>query len=119
MTLSSVRISSATVLHATKLAEEIEQSSDSAFVYRQTAEMLRLGGAALRNSRIPRLVVFGQQSQGKSTLLDYVVGAPIGHTDTRRATKCPICISIKARDFHGLGLLGWTILAPRAHNPSD
>ncbi|KAL8272427.1 hypothetical protein Esti_003717 [Eimeria stiedai] len=46
-------------------------------------------------AEIPRLVVFGQQSMGKTTLLDYIMGGPIGYSSTDTGTRQPVVILLR------------------------
>ncbi|SOV79269.1 conserved Plasmodium protein, unknown function [Plasmodium sp. gorilla clade G3] len=50
------------------------------------------------HNELPRLVVFGQQSMGKTTLLDFIMGGPMGYTSTDTGTKQPIVIILKPSD---------------------
>ncbi|CRH02613.1 conserved Plasmodium protein, unknown function [Plasmodium relictum] len=47
------------------------------------------------HNELPRLVVFGQQSMGKTTLLDFIMGGPMGYTSTDTGTKQPVVIILK------------------------
>ncbi|VEV59119.1 conserved Plasmodium protein, unknown function [Plasmodium vinckei vinckei] len=47
------------------------------------------------HNELPRLVVFGQQSMGKTTLLDFIMGGPMGYTSSDTGTKQPIVIILK------------------------
>ncbi|SCO75437.1 conserved Plasmodium protein, unknown function [Plasmodium vivax] len=50
------------------------------------------------HNELPRLVVFGQQSMGKTTLLDFIMGGPMGYTSSDTGTKQPIVIILKPSD---------------------
>ncbi|XP_026193619.1 uncharacterized protein LOC34620765, partial [Cyclospora cayetanensis] len=55
-------------------------------------QLLKLAGL---EAEIPRLVVFGQQSMGKTTLLDYIMGGPIGYSSTDTGTRQPVVILLR------------------------
>ncbi|VWU52233.1 conserved protein, unknown function, partial [Hepatocystis sp. ex Piliocolobus tephrosceles] len=50
------------------------------------------------HNELPRVVVFGQQSMGKTTLLDFIMGGPMGYTSSDTGTKQPIVIILKPSD---------------------
>ncbi|PHJ24853.1 arginyl-trna synthetase [Cystoisospora suis] len=58
-------------------------------------QLLKLAGL---EAEIPRLVVFGQQSMGKTTLLDYIMGGPIGYSSTDTGTRQPVVIVLRPTD---------------------
>ncbi|KAH0479248.1 MAG: hypothetical protein KVP17_000372 [Porospora cf. gigantea B] len=72
--------------------EEIQNVKDCNAVYQKCFQLLKLGGL---EAEIPRLVVFGQQSMGKTTLLDFIMGGPIGYSSTTTGTKMPVVIMLR------------------------
>ncbi|KAF8822727.1 arginyl-tRna synthetase [Cardiosporidium cionae] len=78
-----------------QLIESIRETSDCNTLYYKCYQLLRLGNLA---AEIPRLVVFGQQSMGKTTLLDYIMGGPIGYSSTDTGTKQPVVIILRPSD---------------------
>eukprot|EP00915_Cephaloidophora_sp_WS-2016_P007740 GHVH01010657.1.p1 GENE.GHVH01010657.1~~GHVH01010657.1.p1 ORF type:complete len:1112 (+),score=193.40 GHVH01010657.1:194-3529(+) len=86
-------ISEAALQGANRILDEMRRTepNQSNQLYQQTFQLLRQGGM---EAEIPRLVVFGQQSMGKTTLLDFIIGGPIGFSSTSTGTKMPVVISI-------------------------
>ena len=72
--------------------EELQNVKDCNAVYQKCFQLLKLGGL---EAEIPRLVVFGQQSMGKTTLLDFIMGGPIGYSSTTTGTKMPVVIMLR------------------------
>eukprot|EP00919_Chromeraceae_sp_WS-2016_P044882 GHVR01107064.1.p1 GENE.GHVR01107064.1~~GHVR01107064.1.p1 ORF type:complete len:638 (+),score=198.73 GHVR01107064.1:66-1979(+) len=70
-------------------------SGDPNALYQKCFQVLKQGGLA---AEIPRMVVFGQQSMGKTTLLDYIMGGPIGYSSTTTGTRHPVVIFIRPPD---------------------
>lgn len=62
-------------------------------------QLLKLAGL---EAEIPRLVVFGQQSMGKTTLLDYIMGGPIGYSSTDTGTRQPVVIILRPSETGGV-----------------
>eukprot|EP00388_Colpodella_angusta_P014828 GDKJ01036950.1.p1 GENE.GDKJ01036950.1~~GDKJ01036950.1.p1 ORF type:complete len:1171 (-),score=297.26 GDKJ01036950.1:64-3576(-) len=93
-------ISAEEVQNAKRTFAEMQLASDPNNLYQQCFQLLKMGGLA---AEIPRLVVFGQQSMGKTTLLDYIMGGPIGYSSTTTGTKHPVVILIKAQEPHEEG----------------
>lgn len=77
---------------AEQLAAGTSETSDANVLYQRCFQLLKLGGL---EAEIPRLVVFGQQSMGKTTLLDYIMGGPIGYSSTDTGTRQPVVIMLK------------------------
>ncbi|EPT28439.1 arginyl-tRNA synthetase [Toxoplasma gondii ME49] len=72
---------------------EGEQATlDANSAYLLCFQLLKLAGL---EAEIPRLVVFGQQSMGKTTLLDYIMGGPIGYSSTDTGTRQPVVILLR------------------------
>lgn len=80
------------VLQAKHLVQQMGASEDVNALYQTCFQLLKLGGL---EAEIPRLVVFGQQSMGKTTLLDYIMGGPIGFSSTDTGTKQPVVVMLK------------------------
>ncbi|PFH35717.1 arginyl-tRNA synthetase [Besnoitia besnoiti] len=68
---------------------------DANSAYLLCFQLLKLAGL---EAEIPRLVVFGQQSMGKTTLLDYIMGGPIGYSSTDTGTRQPVVILLRPSD---------------------
>lgn len=77
---------------AKSVAQGIEQLKDGNAMYQRCFQILKLGRL---EAEMPRLVVFGQQSMGKTTLLDLIMGGPIGYSSTDTGTKQPVVIMLK------------------------
>ncbi|CTQ40818.1 hypothetical protein BMR1_03g01095 [Babesia microti strain RI] len=81
-------------------AEAIVSATDANVMYLNCYQLLKLGGL---EAEIPRLVVFGQQSMGKTTLLDYIMGGPIGYSSSDTGTKQPVVMIIRpSNDSSGI-----------------
>lgn len=85
-------LSSEALDKAKRDAEALDFARDPNALYQTCLEILR---QADLEAEIPRLVVFGQQSMGKTTLLDMIMGGPIGYSSTTTGTKCPVVIYLK------------------------
>ncbi|BAM39148.1 conserved hypothetical protein [Theileria orientalis strain Shintoku] len=72
--------------------EVIKSLTDVKLMYIHCYQLMKLGGL---EAEVPRLVVFGQQSMGKTTLLDFIMGGPIGYSSTDTGTKQPVSIIMK------------------------
>ncbi|EKX73696.1 conserved hypothetical protein [Theileria equi strain WA] len=72
--------------------EIIKNLTDVKSMYVHCYQLMKLGGL---EAEVPRLVVFGQQSMGKTTLLDFIMGGPIGYSSTDTGTKQPVSIIMK------------------------
>ncbi|XP_954126.1 uncharacterized protein TA02920 [Theileria annulata] len=72
--------------------EVIKSLTDVKSMYIHCYQLMKLGGL---EAEVPRLVVFGQQSMGKTTLLDFIMGGPIGYSSTDTGTKQPVSIIMK------------------------
>eukprot|EP01055_Gregarina_sp_Pseudo9_P001143 Gregarina_sp_Pseudo_9__1142@NODE_174_length_3830_cov_5_452915_g160_i0_p1_GENE_NODE_174_length_3830_cov_5_452915_g160_i0NODE_174_length_3830_cov_5_452915_g160_i0_p1_ORF_typecomplete_len1164_score275_23Dynamin_N/PF00350_23/5_2e17Dynamin_N/PF00350_23/3_1e03MMR_HSR1/PF01926_23/4_5e05FeoB_N/PF02421_18/1_2e02FeoB_N/PF02421_18/0_29AIG1/PF04548_16/0_77AIG1/PF04548_16/3_1e03DUF749/PF05370_11/0_23V_ATPase_I_N/PF18670_1/3_8e03V_ATPase_I_N/PF18670_1/0_44TniB/PF05621_11/0_28Gag_spuma/PF03276_14/9_8_NODE_174_ len=77
---------------AREFALKIDEIEDSNAMYQRCFQVLKLGSL---EAEMPRLVVFGQQSMGKTTLLDMIMGGPIGYSSTDTGTKQPVVIMLK------------------------
>eukprot|EP01053_Blabericola_migrator_P000899 Blabericola_migrator_1__898@NODE_1220_length_5067_cov_124_045200_g299_i1_p1_GENE_NODE_1220_length_5067_cov_124_045200_g299_i1NODE_1220_length_5067_cov_124_045200_g299_i1_p1_ORF_typecomplete_len1161_score249_11Dynamin_N/PF00350_23/1_3e16Dynamin_N/PF00350_23/7_3e03Dynamin_N/PF00350_23/1_1e04MMR_HSR1/PF01926_23/6e05MSA2c/PF12238_8/0_0066AIG1/PF04548_16/0_036FeoB_N/PF02421_18/1_1e02FeoB_N/PF02421_18/0_46AAA_15/PF13175_6/1_9AAA_15/PF13175_6/2_8e02TniB/PF05621_11/0_26TniB/PF05621_11/7_5e03GTP_EFTU/PF0 len=80
---------------AISLSESHVEPNDANAMYQRCFQMLKLGSL---EAEMPRLVVFGQQSMGKTTLLDMIMGGPIGYSSTDTGTKQPIVIMLKPNE---------------------
>uniref|UniRef100_A0A0G4HF37 Dynamin N-terminal domain-containing protein n=1 Tax=Chromera velia CCMP2878 TaxID=1169474 RepID=A0A0G4HF37_9ALVE len=80
---------------AKSLLLQIHSTGDANQLYQKVFQLLKQGGLA---AEIPRMVVFGQQSMGKTTLLDYIMGGPIGYSSTTTGTRHPVVIFIRPPD---------------------
>ncbi|CEL99293.1 unnamed protein product [Vitrella brassicaformis CCMP3155] len=77
---------------AKSIVGQMQSLQDANVLYQKCFQLLRLGGL---EAEMPRLVVFGQQSMGKTTLLDYIMGGPIGYSSTTTGTTHPVIIMLK------------------------
>lgn len=75
-----------------RYARDVSFLTEGNILYQRCFQILKLGGL---EAEIPRLVVFGQQSMGKTTLLDMIMGGPIGYSSTDTGTKQPVVIMLK------------------------
>lgn len=60
-------------------------------LYLYLSELLKLNGLG---EEIPRIVILGQQSMGKTTVIDYLIGHPLGYSTNDIGTCCPIVFHI-------------------------
>ncbi|KAK9170883.1 Dynamin family protein [Cryptosporidium meleagridis] len=60
-------------------------------LYLYISELLRLN---FSGGEIPRIVVLGQQSMGKTTVIDYLIGHPLAYSTNDNGTCCPIVFHI-------------------------
>ncbi|KAK2195702.1 bifunctional Dynamin [Babesia duncani] len=77
---------------AHQLLDVIKSASDPKLIYLHCYQLMKLGGL---DAEVPRLVVFGQQSMGKTTLLDFIMGGPIGYSSTDTGTRQPVVIIMR------------------------
>lgn len=70
-------------------------SATAKHLYLYLSELLRLGGLG---GEIPRIVVLGQQSMGKTTVIDSLIGHPLGYSSSDIGTCCPIVFHIAPSD---------------------
>eukprot|EP01054_Gregarina_sp_Poly1_P010573 Gregarina_sp_Poly_1__10572@NODE_785_length_6296_cov_89_903676_g574_i0_p1_GENE_NODE_785_length_6296_cov_89_903676_g574_i0NODE_785_length_6296_cov_89_903676_g574_i0_p1_ORF_typecomplete_len671_score117_57Dynamin_N/PF00350_23/9_2e19Dynamin_N/PF00350_23/6e03Dynamin_N/PF00350_23/3_3e03MMR_HSR1/PF01926_23/1_4e05AIG1/PF04548_16/0_00046AAA_15/PF13175_6/0_0089FeoB_N/PF02421_18/63FeoB_N/PF02421_18/0_16Band_3_cyto/PF07565_13/0_033TSP_C/PF05735_12/0_045GTP_EFTU/PF00009_27/0_18Septin/PF00735_18/0_13Septin/PF0 len=80
---------------AREYVTNINDFTDGNIMYQRCFMILKLGGL---EAEMPRLVVFGQQSMGKTTLLDMIMGGPIGYSSTDTGTKQPVVIMLRPND---------------------
>eukprot|EP00922_Rhytidocystis_sp_ex-Travisia-forbesii_P017932 GHVS01026715.1.p1 GENE.GHVS01026715.1~~GHVS01026715.1.p1 ORF type:complete len:1171 (-),score=194.93 GHVS01026715.1:154-3666(-) len=85
-------VSAENVEKARNLSVVMQNLADANILYLRCFQLLKLGGL---EAEIPRLVVFGQQSMGKTTLLDFIMGGPIGYSSTDTGTRQPVVIMLK------------------------
>ncbi|GFE54186.1 arginyl-tRNA synthetase, putative [Babesia ovis] len=70
----------------------IKKTDDPNLIFVHCYHIMKLGGL---DAEVPRLVVFGQQSMGKTTVLDFIMGGPIGYSSTDTGTKQPVVIIMR------------------------
>ncbi|KAK1443393.1 hypothetical protein BgAZ_202690 [Babesia gibsoni] len=80
------------VTKAKEHLELIRETSDANLIFLHCYHIMKLGGL---DAEVPRLVVFGQQSMGKTTVLDFIMGGPIGYSSTDTGTKQPVVIIMR------------------------
>ncbi|OII76931.1 hypothetical protein cand_022740 [Cryptosporidium andersoni] len=84
------------VLRVKGLLDQMQsnQEASASLLYIQCFEFLKLANLS---DQIPRIVVIGQQSMGKTTLLDSLIGYPLGYSSSDIGTCCPIVFHIYAK----------------------
>eukprot|EP00371_Babesia_bovis_P002288 XP_001610935.1 hypothetical protein [Babesia bovis T2Bo] len=70
----------------------IKKTGDPNLIFIHCYHIMKVGGL---DAEVPRLVVFGQQSMGKTTVLDFIMGGPIGYSSTDTGTKQPVVIIMR------------------------
>ncbi|GIX62800.1 arginyl-tRNA synthetase [Babesia caballi] len=80
------------VLRAQEYLKLIQATDDPNLIFLHCYHIMKLGGL---DAEVPRLVVFGQQSMGKTTVLDFIMGGPIGYSSTDTGTKQPVVIIMR------------------------
>ncbi|KAK1936193.1 hypothetical protein X943_001954 [Babesia divergens] len=80
------------VKRAKEHLQVINNTSDPNLIFLHCYHIMKLGGL---DAEVPRLVVFGQQSMGKTTVLDFIMGGPIGYSSTDTGTKQPVVIIMR------------------------
>lgn len=94
-------VSSEGVSETQQLLGRARESTNANELYGITLSILQ---KAKLEHKIPRLVTFGQQSMGKTTLLDANMGGPIGYSSTETGTKMPVVLHLhpsKGKDNKG------------------
>ncbi|ORM39391.1 uncharacterized protein BXIN_3005 [Babesia sp. Xinjiang] len=80
------------VLKAQEYLKLIKKTADPNLIFIHCYHIMKLAGL---DAEVPRLVVFGQQSMGKTTVLDFIMGGPIGYSSTDTGTKQPVVIIMR------------------------
>ncbi|GBE60348.1 arginyl-tRNA synthetase, putative [Babesia ovata] len=80
------------VARAQEYLKLIQGTQDPNLIFLHCYHIMKLGGL---DAEVPRLVVFGQQSMGKTTVLDFIMGGPIGYSSTDTGTKQPVVIIMR------------------------
>ncbi|KAH8582109.1 dynamin like TRAFAC class GTpase domain [Cryptosporidium sp. chipmunk genotype I] len=78
------------ILATLRSMREFENASVK-HLYSYLSKLLKLKGL---EREIPRIVILGQQTIGKTTVIDYLINHPLGYSTNNTGTCCPIVFHI-------------------------